>query len=105
MNGQGWLELTDSTLDDIGSLITRAKELAVYQATETSSAQTRADTAEEVKQIYDQLIQLANTQYNGSYIFAGYKTGTAPFSRDDGYNITYNVIPEKSAWLPGRAVP
>ena len=50
-NGQGWLQLTDSTLSDIDNLITSAKTLAVSQATETSSAQTRADTAEEVKNI------------------------------------------------------
>jgi flagellar hook-associated protein 3 FlgL len=90
VNGQGLLQQTDSTLSDIENLITQAKELAVSQATGTASAQTRTDTAEAVKNIYDQIVQLANTQYDGSYIFAGNKTDTQPFSRDDDYNVTYS---------------
>lgn len=45
--------------------------------------------AEQVKGIYDQILGLANTELGGNYLFAGYQTDTAPYSRDADYNITY----------------
>jgi len=81
-HAQSWLGLADSALSSVDELLMRAKELAVSQATETSSQETRAIAAEEVKNIYDQILQLANTKSGNSYIFAGHITDTAPFSRD-----------------------
>jgi len=89
-HGKTWLGLTDSTLADVDILLTRAKEVAVYQASETANEQTRGIAAEEVKNIYDQMIQIANTKLGNSFIFAGHITDTTPFSRDDSYNVSYN---------------
>jgi len=36
--------------------------------------------ANEIEQLKAQMIQVGNTQYNGRYIFAGFKTTTQPFS-------------------------
>ncbi|MBN1275878.1 MAG: flagellar hook-associated protein FlgL [Deltaproteobacteria bacterium] len=89
-HGKSWLSTASSTLGQVDELLIRVKELAVSQATETSSPETRMAVAEEIKNIFDQMIQLANTEVGGSYIFAGYKTDTSPFTRDDDYNITYS---------------
>lgn len=89
-HGKSWLSTASSTLGQVDELLIRAKELAVSQATETSSPETRLAVAEEIKNIYDQLIQLASTEVGGSYIFGGYQTDTSPFTRDDDYNITYD---------------
>ncbi|MCJ7615158.1 MAG: flagellar hook-associated protein FlgL [Desulfobacterales bacterium] len=89
-HGESWLNVTDSTLNTAGDLLIRAKELALSQANATASAATRESVAEEVKNIYDNLLQLANTKLGDSYIFAGHKTDTPPFSRDDDYNVSYN---------------
>lgn len=43
--------------------------------------------ANEIEQLKAQMIQVGNTQYNGRYIFAGFKTTTQPFSED---NNSYN---------------
>jgi len=89
--GETWLKDTESVLGSISDLLRRAKEIAVYQATGTSTAQTREIAAQEVKNLYDQIIQLANSKWKGNFIFAGYQTKTnlPPFSRDEDYNATY----------------
>ena len=88
--GRSWLDITDSTLGSVDNLLMRAKEIAVSQATGTANKQTREIAAKEMKNIYEQMLQLANTKLGSSYIFAGHKTDTAPFSRDDDYNASYN---------------
>ena len=87
-HGESWLDLTDSTLNAVGDSLIRAKELALSQANATANADTMKAVAEEVKNIYDHLLQLANTKLGNSYIFAGHKTDAPPFSRDDDYNAT-----------------
>ncbi|MEA1900169.1 MAG: flagellar hook-associated protein FlgL [Thermodesulfobacteriota bacterium] len=89
-HGESWLDLTDSTLNAVGDSLIRAKELALSQANATANADTMKAVAEEVKNIYDHLLQLANTKLENSYIFAGHKTDTPPFSRDDDYIASYN---------------
>jgi len=88
--GRSWLNITDSTLGSVDNLLIRAKELAVYQASETSSDVTRDIAAEELKNIYDQVVQLANTSSGGRYLFAGHQSDAAPYSRDASYNATYS---------------
>jgi flagellar hook-associated protein 3 FlgL len=89
-HGESWLNLTDSTLNAVGDSLIRAKELALSQANATANADTMKAVAEEVKNIYDHLLQFANTKLGNSYIFAGHETDTAPFSRDDDYITSYN---------------
>jgi flagellar hook-associated protein 3 FlgL len=89
-HGESWLDLTDSTLNAVGDSLIRAKELALSQANATANADTMKAVDEEVKNIYDHLLQLANTKLGNSYIFAGHKTDTPPFSRDDDYIASYN---------------
>lgn len=79
-HGESWASHTDSVLGNADMLLIRAKELAVYQATETATEETREMAAEDIRNIYEQLTQLANSKVEGSYIFAGHRTDTAPFS-------------------------
>lgn len=88
--GTTWLETTDSSLDSINTMLLRAKEVAVYQSTETATQATRDIAAEEMENVFDQVLQLANTSLGGRYIFSGQKTDTAPYSRDGDFNATYS---------------
>jgi flagellar hook-associated protein 3 FlgL len=74
------LEAGESTLSDIGELLNRAKELALSQATGTASPETRKSVAEEVRQIRDQLIQLANSKQGDRYMFGGRRTDAPPYN-------------------------
>jgi flagellar hook-associated protein 3 FlgL len=89
-NAEALLNLTDSTLDSVDTLLIRAKELAISQSTESATENTREITSGEIAEIYDQIMNLANTRNNKSYIFAGYNTLTIPFERDENYNIIYS---------------
>jgi flagellar hook-associated protein 3 FlgL len=82
--------LTDTTLDSINTLLIQAKEVAESQATETATEETRQIAAGEIENIYEQIVQLANTKLGNSYIFAGHKTGTSPFYEDTEAYATYH---------------
>ena len=77
-------------MSSISDLLTRAKVEAESQSTGTATEQTRKIAAEEVKNIYEQIMQLANTKLGSNYIFGGHQTDAAPFSSDDDYNSTYS---------------
>lgn len=76
------LSTEESVLDQVGDLLTRAKELAIGQAGDTANAQTRLTAKAEVDQLAQQLVQLGNTQVNGAYLFGGDTAQTAPFKSD-----------------------
>jgi flagellar hook-associated protein 3 FlgL len=74
--GNSWLEQSDSAMADMGNVVTRAREISVQMANGTYSAQDRINTASELKQLKDELIQLGNTQVAGKYIFGGFLSDT-----------------------------
>ena len=90
--GQGMtrLEFNEVTLDLASDLTNTARRLAADYSGSTLSAATRQSVALQVKDLYDQVMQMANSKFNGNYIFSGHATNTAPFSRDANYNATYN---------------
>jgi flagellar hook-associated protein 3 len=79
-NNNGWLAMTESKLSSAGELLTKARELAIGQGTATASAETRRITAENVEQLKEQMLSLANSQYGDRYLFSGSRMDTAPFS-------------------------
>lgn len=72
--------MQDSILSQANDLLLRAKEIATQGANESNSSENRAALSEEVFQIRDQLVQLANSTYEGSYLYSGYVTDTPPYS-------------------------
>ncbi len=79
--GKSWMDSSESALSQSQDVVTRAKEIAVQMANGAQSAATRSNMAIEVSHLLDQAISLGNTQVGGKYIFAGYQTGTAPFTK------------------------
>lgn len=74
-----WLEATDSALDNAGSVLARARELAVNGATGSLSPTDRAAIAEEVATLIDHLAQVANSALGGRYLFGGHRTNVPPY--------------------------
>lgn len=77
---KGWLTSSDSTLTQVSTLLTRAKELAEQGATGSISAENRTQIAYEMRQIYEQLIALANTEYQNKSLYGGQVTDENAFS-------------------------
>jgi flagellar hook-associated protein 3 FlgL len=75
-----FLSFQSTTLDSAHDLLTRAKELATQGANESYSVEERAQIAEEVYQIREGLVQLANSTYQGEYIWNGSRTDTPPYN-------------------------
>ncbi len=88
--GMTRLEFTEVTLELASDLVDTARGLASTHASGSHSAATRQSVANQVKDIYDQVMQTANSKLNNNYVFAGHATNAVPFSRDFDYNATYN---------------
>ena len=79
---QGQLSSADSTLSSITSALQQVLSLGVEAGGGTLSASGRAAIAVQLQDIQTQLVSLANTAYQGHYLFAGSDTNTAPFVLD-----------------------
>jgi flagellar hook-associated protein 3 FlgL len=96
---KAWLSTTDSALGGVDQSVLRAQELAVQGANDTLSASDRQGMAQEVDALIGQVVQLGNSTYAGSYLFAGAQTTSAPFSYSGG-TVTYNSNDPVSAIAP-----
>jgi flagellar hook-associated protein 3 FlgL len=76
---RGWLSRTDTICSEIDDMLGRASELAVQQASSTATAETRAGAAEEVRQLRESILSLANSKYGERYLFGGTMTQSPPF--------------------------
>lgn len=81
-----YLNTSEDSLASVKDVIMSLQELATTAATGTSDATSRANTAVTVNQLYQQLLTVANTNYDNKYIFAGYETGTSPFDQSGAYS-------------------
>lgn len=97
------VSLEENVLNQVTTAIQSAQEKIVSAGNGTLSDDDRASLATDLQGIRDQLMNLANsTDGNGRYIFAGYKTETAPFAQADGAynggteNITQQVDASRS---------
>ncbi len=77
----GLLHTADSTLSSVVTALQRAISLGVQGANGTLSDSDRADVAAELSGIQQQLLSLANTPYQGEFIFSGTST-SQPFVAD-----------------------
>jgi flagellar hook-associated protein 3 FlgL len=85
----GLFQTADSALGSVVTALNQAVSLGTEGATGTLSASDQQAIAASIQGVLDQVVQLANTSYQGSYIFGGTAVTSAPFS--SGVNgVTYN---------------
>ncbi|GDX06755.1 flagellar hook-associated protein FlgL [Buttiauxella sp. A111] len=83
------VSLEENVLGQVTTAIQSAQEKIVYAGNGTLSDDDRASLATDLEGIRNQILNLANsTDGNGRFIFAGYKTESAPFS-GGANSITY----------------
>src|SRR5690625_1426841 len=83
-----WMDHADDALDKATKAMQRMEYLAVQAANGTYDKDERNAIAEEVEQLKQQLISIANTNVNGKYIFNGTDTDQKPV--DESGNIIDN---------------
>ena len=86
----GWLRSIDDALADVSDVFVRARTIAVSGSNGATSVESSKALGVEVNSIIDELVHIANTDYNGSYIFAGGESKVVPFTTvsADGNNVT-----------------
>lgn len=77
---QSRVDTEDQVLQQVGVLLTRAKEIAISQAGDSANASTRLAAGAEVDQIFRQVVNLAATRHGDDHLFGGESGGTAPFT-------------------------
>jgi flagellar hook-associated protein 3 FlgL len=81
-NLDGSLQTADSTLSSVVTVLNQAISLGVQGANGGVSSADQQALAEQVQSIQSQMVQLANTSYQGSYLFGGTASQSAPFALD-----------------------
>ena len=76
------VQTADSTLGTVVSSLTRAISLGVQGANGTTNSTNQQSIATEVQGILDNVVSSANTSYQGTYLFGGTVTSTAPYTAD-----------------------
>ena len=88
---QSKYQVADSALGNVVSALTRALSLGTEGANGTLNAGDRQAIAGEVQGLLNQAVALANTSYQGAFLFAGTRVTTQPFTLDAATNtVTYN---------------
>jgi flagellar hook-associated protein 3 FlgL len=76
----GSLQVADSTLGSVVSQLTQVLSLATGANNGTMNAIDVKSIGNQISGILDEVQSLANTSYQGQYIFAGGQTSTSPFT-------------------------
>ena len=87
LNGQ--FQTADSALGSAINALNQAVSFGAQGATGTLSTADRQALAASIQGALDQVVQLANTSYQASYIFGGTAVTSAPFSTGAS-GVTYN---------------
>jgi flagellar hook-associated protein 3 FlgL len=84
--GISQLEFNELTLDFASDLVLTAKRVAEEYSGLETTAEQKQFAADQIKDLYDQLVSLANSKFNNNYIFSGHATDTPPFAPDGSYD-------------------
>ncbi len=98
-----WIETTDQAMSSLSDVLRRVKELGLQGANGSNSTDDKAAIAQEVDQLREGLKDIANTTFNGKYIFNGQKTDR-PIEVDGSGNINYDNQPMTQRISPGSTI-
>ena len=89
-DAMSWLDDTEAAMAEINKVLKRAYELSVQTANGTYEGEDLIMVREEIEQLKEHLLQIANTTYAGRHIFNGYNTDKPLLIKDNG-EIVYNT--------------
>lgn len=69
-----WLDTTDTALGTLGNAMNRVQELVTQAANDTNQTEDRAKMLTEIKQLREEVKDIANTKIGDTYIFSGTRT-------------------------------
>ncbi|MEW5819967.1 MAG: flagellar hook-associated protein FlgL [Cyanobacteriota bacterium] len=78
-NAKSELNTTDSLLSSTTDIIQRARELTIQASNQTNGPDELSAIREEVQQLLNQVVQIANTKFGNKHIFGGLRTTLPPY--------------------------
>lgn len=69
--GKSWLNVTESSMENIEAMVRAAMALAHQMATGTYNAAQRQAAAQQVQGYIEEVMQIGNTRFSGQHILAG----------------------------------
>jgi flagellar hook-associated protein 3 FlgL len=90
---QGMLQVTDSALGSVVTQLNQAISLATQANNGTLDGSDLKSISNQIAGIRDEVISLANTNYQGQFVFGGSQSGSAPFTLDSSTSpatVTYS---------------
>ena len=100
---QSWMEISDNSLSEAGSIFQRVRELMVNSGNGGYDKTSLQSIASEMEQLKAHLGNIANQTVGGRYIFAGTDTNNPPFQNGDFVNTNnaeINLEMNKQIFLP-----
>ncbi len=85
---RGWLEMTDGTLQEVSTTIASIKTLAEQAATSTMSPENRQQIAYQLDELFGQLLNLSNVEFENNSIFGGHEYTDTAFEQGLTVNTT-----------------
>lgn len=79
------LSTTEQALDQLTDILNKAKEIAIAQSSDIYNEDVRRNVSNEVVQLKNQLVSVANKRSGNRFLFAGHKSLTQPFAPDGKY--------------------
>lgn len=84
------LGMEQTSLDQVTGILQRVRTLALQGTNGTQTPADRAAAATELRQLFAQLVQVANGKdAQGDSLFAGNATNTTPFVQGSGFDVSY----------------
>jgi flagellar hook-associated protein 3 FlgL len=78
-DGLSFMQVSDTAMNSMNTILQRVRELAVQGSSDTLSANERVYIQQEVDQLSRQLVSLVDTNYKGDYVFGGTQSKIEPF--------------------------
>jgi flagellar hook-associated protein 3 FlgL len=79
------LNVAETTLEHLGDVILKAKDIAISQSSDLHNPDIRKSVANEIKQLRNQALSLANKRLGPKFLFGGHKTLEKPFNKQGEY--------------------
>lgn len=83
----------DSNMEAIHSIMQSIQEKTLQAMSESYGADKRAVLAKEIAKKKEEILQFANAQFSGKYLFSGTKNSTQPFTAGPNGELQFNGIP------------
>lgn len=105
------LSTTDSTLSSLTTLLQSARNLAIEGASDAVTPAQRSSIGQQVNQLLQQAVGLANTQYDGKYVFSGTAAAagstlvTAVGNPPSAVTAKSNIVQQNEQLPNGQLVP